>query len=337
MFLGKVTIMQMRIVNYFKKRNGLLFLCALGLCHFGLLNRDSVNGKRFITEKFYQYFLNLKKDDYYNELKDQLTSLYHNINQEINIDYPRSYVEKIQWIKAFEIDSHFSELSDKYKVRKWVAERIGEEYLIPMVGGPWKRGEDIEFDSLPDKYVLKANHGSGMNMIIKDGNSVNRRKIIKRTNAWMDSLFGWNGMEVQYFEIPRRIYAEQYIEQLDGGLLDYKIHCFNGVPKLIQVIGDRDINKHTANEAVYDLDWKRVDLMYHTYKQYDKEISKPAKLEKMLELSTVLSKEFKYVRVDLYLIENNIKFGEMTFTPARGLTKWENKDAENMVGEWIEI
>lgn len=240
----------------------------------------------------------------------------------LDIDNPSTFNEKIQWIKLHGITPLMTKLADKYLAREWIAEKIGEQHLIPLLG-VWDCFDDINFDELPDRFVLKCNHGSGMNLIVKEKKSIDWAKAKTRFDRWMATNYAFqSGFELQYKEIPRKIIAEEYIEEMDGDLLDFKIHCFRGEPRIIQVIGSRDLAQHTAKEAFFDLDWNPVDLMYHTYDSYETLPAKPKNLNELLRIARMLSEEFRYVRVDIYDISGKILFGEMTFTPASGYGKW---------------
>lgn len=277
------------------------------------------------------YYKNVNKSDYESELQEWF-DIYGNKD---SVSHPVTFGGKIQWLKINDNIPIKAQLSDKYEVREWIKEKIGDKYLIPILG-VWDSVDEIDYNKLPDRFVLKANHGSGMNIIVRDKSEINVKKFNNIMSAWMDENFGWVGLELQYTNIKKKIIAEEYIEQMDGNLLDYKIHCFHGVPRIIQVIGNRNLETHTAREAIYDTEWKRNDLMcYPTYNSYENEIRKPDNIDEMLEIARILSKGFKYVRVDLYEIENHIKFGEMTFTPANGIGKWDNEDCEKLVGSWI--
>ena len=212
-------------------------------------------------------------------------------------------------------------------MREWVEKEIGAQYLIPIIA-VWDKVEDIDISLLPEQFVLKSTTGSGRNYIVRDKSKCNWDDIKKTLNLWQKYSFGWDGFELQYVNIPRKIIAEQYIEQIDGNLYDYKIHCFHGEPKLIQVIGDRNLEEHTGKENFYSIEWEKTTLYCHTYNQYEKNIPKPNKLSEMLNLARILSKDFKYVRVDLYDINEEIKFGEMTFTPANGMGIWGGESFE---------
>lgn len=285
---------------------------------------------KFYGFKVKYYYLKLKKEQYHDELIKWLDSL--NIHDDV--DNPHNFNEKIHYLKLYDNSDIKSELSDKFAVRKWIVRNFGEEYLIPLVG-VWNNVDDIDFDSLPESFCLKANHGSNMNLIVRNKDELDIKRTKKILKEWNAYNFGWEGFELQYVHIPRKIIAEQYIKQMDGNLLDYKIHCFHGIPKIIQVIGDRDSATHSGKEAFYDIEWNRCDLMYHTYEQYECDIEKPKQYEEMLRLAKEMSKEFRYVRVDLYEISGQVKFGELTFTPTNGIGLWPNEDANNLVGSWI--
>lgn len=305
-------------------RYGLLEIIQLLLYKNHLLNENISYLRR---EKYYR---KINECEYEKELKDWLNAM----GFEDDTANPQTFNGKIQWLKIHDNIPEKTMLSDKYAVREWIKEKIGEEYLIPLIGS-WDKVEDVEFELLPDQFVFKSNTGSGRNYVVKDKKQCNWNKIKPILKRWQKYSFGWDGLELQYVNIPRKILAEKYIEQIDGNLYDYKIHCFHGEPRLIQVIGDRDLTTHTGKEAFYDTDWKRNDLMYHTYNQYETDIPCPDNLAEMLNIAKILSSDFIYVRVDLYDINGKIKFGEMTFTPANGIGNWGGKLSNNIVGSWI--
>ena len=287
---------------------------------------DAYRGKGRSDEtnrKLYDYFIHLDKSQYKAELQEYLSVFVEN-GENYDLDNPKTFNEKIQWLKLHDSSAIKSKLADKYAVRAWVAEKIGEEYLIPLVGGPWKSGSEIDFDSLPMQFALKGNHGSAMNLIVKDKKKIDYKKATQIADRWMNTLYGWNGMEIHYFDIPRRIIAEKYIEQSDGNLVDYKFHCFNGTPYVLQLMGDRDMNTHKYRMIFLDMDWNKRDVRDYSHEQYEIIPPKPDQYEKMLEIVEKLAAGFKYVRVDLYIIKDQIYFGEMTFTPANGTTTFDN-------------
>lgn len=250
----------------------------------------------------------------------------------------KGFDEKIQWIKLYGYTSLMTKLADKYVVREWVAERIGKEYLIPLLG-VWDSFDEIDFGSLPKEFALKCNHGSGFNLIVHNKDEINFKNERVKFDGWMSENYAFNSFEMQYRDIPRKIIAEKYIQQNDDDLVDYKVHCFNGKPEIIQVIGNRNLQNHTAREAFFDLNWNRNMLMYNTYDQYSVAPEKPAQLLNMLDIARCLSSDFNYSRVDFYIVNGRIFFGEMTFTPASGFGKWKTggRKADLLVGSWIDI
>lgn len=311
---------------YYIKRCGLGYI--VDICKGNGRSRDT-------NKKLYRYFDNLPESQYKEELYKYICTFVQN-GERYNLDHPRTFNEKIQWLKLHDATPMKSRLADKYAVREWITETIGEEYLIPLVGGPWKTGKNINFDLLPMQFALKANHGSGMNLIIKDKSQMNYTEAAKLADTWMETLYGWNGMETHYFEIPRLIFAEQYIEQSDGNLVDYKFHCFNGKPYVLQIIGDRNLNGHKGYEIFVDMNWNKREVGDHSYKQYNEIPSKPKNFEEMTMIAEKLACGFKYVRVDLYVINGKIYFGEMTFTPANGFELW-NDAFQLELGNLIDI
>ena len=272
------------------------------------------------------------------ELIKEITSMYEiEMKHPLDLENPKKFSEKIQWLKIYDNTIEKSILSDKYLVREWIEQKIGAEHLVKLLG-VWNQFEEIDFTKLPNRFCLKMNHGSGMTYVVKDKLNINIKDIQNLFALWLARPFYAETLELQYKNIPRKIIAEEYIEEDDGDLHDYKIHCFNGKPTYIQVIGNRNIRKHTAYEAFYDTNWV-LQPMTATYPKYEKLIEKPRCLEQMIYIAQELSKEFIYVRVDLYVLGNDIiKFGEMTFTPASGFIKWQpNITIDTQIGAMIKL
>ena len=241
-------------------------------------------------------------------------------------------------MKLYDSTYEKTRFADKYLVREWIKETIGERYLVPLLG-VWDRFEDIDFDKLPENYVLKCNHGSGMNLVVK--NNLDKEKARELFDKWMNTNYAFRaGLEMHYADMPRKIIAEKYIEEMDGSLYDYKIHCFGGEPKFIQCIGDRDLKKHTGYQMNYDTEWHELDWTFEDYPRFPYEVAKPVCLDEMLDVAKKLSAGFSYVRVDLYEIKGNVLFGEMTFTPASGNYRYQGsftRDVDMRLGEMIEL
>ena len=257
-------------------------------------------------------------DDILNKIsyKQELQNWYRRVTGKyLNLDNPRTFNEKIQWLKLYDSTPIKTRLADKYLVRDWVKEKIGEQYLIPLLG-VYDKFEEIDFDKLPNQFVIKCNHGSAMNIIVKDKSKLDLNDAKEKLDKWMNTNFAFKyGFELHYRDIEPKIIIEQYMDDGTGDLKDYKYTCFDGKPEFIWIDSDR----HTVHKRnLYDLNWKQ--LPYKVNSKYDtfKSPEKPDCLEKMTELAAKLSKGFPYVRVDFYIINNKIYFGEMTFTSSSG-------------------
>lgn len=284
-------------------------------------------------------------NNYYAELKleECRYAIQFSFKQEghfLDLDNPVTFNEKIQWLKVNGDLQCMAKLADKYLVKQFVEEKLGSSYLVKLLG-VWDNANEINFDKLPNKFVLKCNHGCGYNIIVKDKYKINIDEIKQKLNYWMKEDYGHKGaFEIHYSLIKHKIIAEEYIEQMDGGLYDYKVHCFNGIPRFIQLIGDRDIERHDGRQVVLDTGWNIQEWTFGDYPRYEKKIESPECLKELIEVAKILSKDIIYVRVDLYIIDGQIKVGEMTFTPAGGYYKY-NSDwtprVNYMLGKFINL
>lgn len=249
-----------------------------------------------------------------------------------NIKNPITFYDKIQYLKIHETLKKYSDYVDKYKVREFVKCEIGEEYLIPLLG-VYNKFEEIDFDILPDKFVLKTNNSCGRNIICKNKKDINKKSIKRKLKKWLKEEFYYRFRETQYKDIKPLIICEKYLEDKSGGLMDYKFICSNGEPKYIQVDIDR-YGKH--KQKYFDVEWNELDWSYG-FEKYNGEIKKPENLDKMITIAKRLSSKFNFVRVDLYSVEDKIYFGELTFTPAAGLLIFKPKEVNKIVGDYIDI
>ena len=298
----------------------------LGL-KFSLRNKKKENKVKY---KNYYEFKNCPVEHRPTMLKEW----YFNCTGEtLDLENPQTYNEKIQWLKLYDSTPLKTRLADKYLVREWVKEKIGEKYLIPLLG-VWDKFDDIDFDKLPNQFVLKCNHGSGYNIIVKDKTKLNLKEAKNKINEWMNEDFAFRcGFEMHYSAIPHKIIAEKYIEQVDNQVYDYKFICFNGEPKLILVDKDR-FTQHKRN--IYDLNWNLQDMKFE-FENSQINDKKPYNLLKMIEFSKILSKDFPLVRVDFYECHNQLFFGEMTFTPDSGINNISPKKLSYELGLLIEL
>ncbi len=236
----------------------------------------------------------------------------------LDLEHPRTFSEKVQWLKIYDATPLKTRLCDKYLVREWVKRRVGEEYLVPLLG-VWKRFDDIDFDALPDRFVLKTNHSSGWNIIVRDKSRLNRFRARMLMNKWMATDFAYfMGFEMHYSHVKRRIIAEEYLG--DGRPLDdYKVICFHGEPYVIWIDTGR-YGDHRRN--LYDFDWK---LQPYTMlvPNVDGEVPPPVNLKKMREIARILSRGFILARIDFFEVEGRLYFGEITFTSGSGLSDFD--------------
>lgn len=266
------------------------------------------------------------------EICKNLEEIYHKrVGLPLDLNNPRTYTAKIQRRKIYGMKPIFSELSDKYAVRAWVAERIGENYLIPLCG-MWESFDQINFSDLPDKFVLKTNNASGTNYIVSDKKSINLKLLKRKFDYWMKMEYWFAyGYEMQYKFIPPKIIAETYIQPECGAtdLRDYKFLCFDGKVCFIWVDEGR---YHNHRRFIFDSEWNLMPFnqMYPVEQQ---SIKRPDNLKEMITIAEKLATGFDHVRVDLYNNNGKIYFGEMTFTNGSGFeaivpSEWDEKLGE---------
>lgn len=240
--------------------------------------------------------------------------------RKLNLRKPKTLADKVSYIELHKQSELASLCTDKWEVRSYVANKGLQDILVPVVGGVWNCVEEIDFNKLPSSYVIKATHGCKMNYIVQNKDKLDTIKCKKTLNKWLKTTYGTYSLEPHYFSITHRLYAEAYIEELDG-LIDYKFHCIHGEPEFVLVCSDRihNGNKGTSVKLdLFDMEWKPISGL----RPYGKEvlgngdIVRPLLFEKMKEIAMELAKDFPFVRVDLYQIQDKILFGELTFSPA---------------------
>ena len=259
------------------------------------------------------------------------------MGKKLNLKNPQTLNEKLQWLKLYNRKPEYTMMVDKVEVRKYIAEKLGKEYLIPCLG-VWDKVEDIDFDKLPQQFVLKCNHNSGKGMCLcKDKSQLDIEKVKKELKKGLKEKYFYHGREWPYKNVKPKIIAEKYMVDESGiELKDYKIHCFNGEPHFILVCDGR-FSKEGLTEDFYDTSWEHIDVKRPKIPNKSVHHPKPLLLDKMLELSKVLAKNIPFSRIDFYVIKNNIYFGEITFFPASGLTKFEPEKWNDIWGDLIKI
>lgn len=252
----------------------------------------------------------------------------------LNLSNPKSYNEKIQWLKLYDRNPLYTKLVDKYAVKKWVADKIGDEYVIPTLG-VWKSPKDIDFDKLPKQFVLKTTNGGGGDVVIcRDKSKFDRAWAVKHLNQGLKKSIYNKLREWPYKNVPPRIIAEKYLEEDCGQLKDYKFFCFDGNVKFLEVDFDR-FTEHHRN--IYDENMSLLPFAIHYPTKLDVNLAKPLNFDKMLEIARLLSAELSHVRVDLYNVSGKIYFGEMTFYHGSGYRKMNPAEWDYKCGEFLNL
>jgi hypothetical protein len=252
----------------------------------------------------------------------------------LNLKKPQTFTEKMQWLKLYEHTDLLTICADKLAVRRYVREKIGGKYLLPLIYHTDKV-KDIHFDEFPAiPVVIKVNHNSGGTIIVKDKNAVNFKKLRLELKIQLKSNYFYSSGEWQYKNIKPCILIEKLLQDDTGNdiLNDYKIHCFNGKPQYIQTFFDRETE---IKENWYDREWNPLDVYDKTPKK--RQVPKPELLGDLLEIASILSKDFIYVRVDLYISQNQIYFGELTFHPASGFMKFQPQEFDRILGDKLKL
>ncbi|WP_272152049.1 ATP-grasp fold amidoligase family protein [Tenacibaculum aiptasiae] len=258
------------------------------------------------------------------------------VGEELNLDNPSSFNEKIQWLKLYDFKPEYTQMVDKYEVRNYVAERIGEEYLIPLIGGPWNNFEEINFELLPNRFVLKCTHDSGGVVICTDKSKFDKSSAREKINNSLNRNYYWGGREKVYKDIKPRIIAENYLVNEEGAeLKDYKIMVFNGKAKCSFVCSER-FSGDKLKVTFFDLNWNRLPFE-RRYPQSSVSVKRPENYKLMIELAETLANKILFNRVDFYELNGRVYFGEMTFYPGGGLECFNPKEWDTIMGGWLEL
>lgn len=254
--------------------------------------------------------------------------------KKLDLEAPQTFNSKLQWLKLYDRRPEYTIMVDKYAAKKWVADRIGEQYVIPTLG-VWNHFDEIDFNRLPNRFVLKCTHDSGGLVIVRDKNNLDKRAARHKIEKCLRRNFYYTGREWPYKNVPSRIIAEPYLTDESGvELKDYKIFNFDGTPNLIQVDYGR-FAKHKRN--LYTTDWKYIEAAIQYPTDPTHQIAEPKKLDKMLELAHKLSEGFPHVRTDFYNIEGRILFGELTLNHGSGFEKFTPPELAVKMGQWLTL
>ena len=300
-------------------------LVELGINEKNIVIYNSLSNSEYV----YEYVKKLDEKEYPRVIE----SLYYKeFGHKIDLKNPKTYNEIINWEKLYLKEPIRTELADKEKVRDWVSKQIGHEHLTKRYG-LWDDPMDINFDELPSSFVLKLNNGSGRNILVKDKSKLDIPSTIKTLNEWKNINYAFTALELHYKDIVPKIICEEYLKDLAETIYDYNIYCFHGEPKYIWCI--KGSHRPNCQASFYDLNWEMQPFSYG-YPKDEIKAPKPEKLDEMLELSRILCKQFKHVRVDWYSMpDGRLLFGEITFTSWAGLNKFTPEKYDLEFGKLI--
>ena len=282
-----------------------------------------------------QYALALKHPKWFSDKQFLKIVFRECIGTELNLEHPKTFSEKLQWLKLYDRNPEYTKMVDKYEAKKYVAGIIGEEYIIPTLA-VYNNTSEIDLDALPDKFVLKCTHDSGSVAICKDKKTFQKREAFAMLEKGLSKNYFWQNREWPYKNVKPRIIAETYMEDIETQeLRDYKFFCFSGEVKYCQVISGR----HSAMCIdFFDHDWNHQPfhgLIYHPFAE--EAIERPKQLEKMWQAAAMLAKDKAFSRIDFYEVGDNVYFGEITFFPASGFGGFYPDEWNLKFGEWLHL
>ncbi|PWH84528.1 glycosyltransferase [Algibacter marinivivus] len=260
----------------------------------------------------------------------------HHTGKKLNLNNPVEFNEKIQWYKVFYHPKILTQLVDKYGVREYVESKIGAQYLNKLYG-VYDSPEEINYDELPNKFIVKATHASSYNLIVRDKEKLNKVKTTKLFKKWLaKSQYYRTGQEWAYKNVKPRLIAEKLLKDEGGiSLIDYKFYCFSGEAKFLEVHLDRE---QDHKRGFYDFNFEPLPYRYVSLKKsISSKVEKPSNFDEMRKLSEVLAANFPFVRVDFYSIEGKTIFGEMTFYPSDGRKDFIPDEYNKIIGDYIKL
>lgn len=287
-------------------------------------------------------FLTLGHREWFNWISDKTylkIAYWARMHKRLNLDNPQTFSEKLQWMKLYDRNPLYTKLVDKYEVKPIVEKRIGSQYIIPTLG-VWNSIEEVDWKGLPNQFVIKATHDSGGVVICKDKATFNIEEAISLLKGAGKKNYARFSKEYVYYDVPHRFLEQKFMLPSDASinddLSDYNFYCFNCEPKYCQVIRDRN-TKETID--FYDMEWNHMDFvgLNLVAKNGTKPVPCPKKLDEMIGVCRNLSKNIPFVRVDLYVIDGNVYFGEITFYPASGLGLFTPAEWNLKLGEMIKL
>lgn len=298
------------------------------------LNKTHSSHKMNKLDKFLFWFLSasskfIKSDELYVKMQ-----FYLSMHKKLNLNPPQTFNEKLQWLKLHDRHESHTQLVDKYEVKKVVEKLLGKEFIIPTIG-IYNNFDEIDANSLPDKFVIKCTHNSGNVCICKDKKTFDWNVARKKITKSLKHNFFWTSREYPYKNVKPRIIIEENINDSDTkSINDYKFFCFNGEPKMLLIASNREVD---VKFDLFDMEFNHCPFK----KTYDNlattPLQKPALFEELKEVAAKLSKGFPHVRIDLYQVGNKIYFGEYTFFDNAGYEGFVPEKWDTIIGDWIDL
>lgn len=255
------------------------------------------------------------------------------IGKKLDLNNPKTFNEKLQWLKLYDRNPEYTKMVDKYEVKKYVADIVGEEYIIPTIG-VYEKFEDINFDELPKQFVMKCTHDSGSTIVCKNKDEFDIESAKDKIEKGLKQNFFYLAREWPYKNVKPRIIIEKYmVDESETELKDYKLFCFEGETKVILVCSDRTSK---LKETFYDSEWNLIDLIEGNHPR-EENIEKPFNLQKMKKIAGMLAKNIPFVRVDFYEINSKVYFGELTFYPRGGYEEFSPEEYDRILGDMISL
>jgi len=284
-------------------------------------------------------FMTLAKMGFYNSMPDDeyLKRMYKSyFGKDLNLDVPTTFNEKLQWLKIHDRKSQYTMMVDKYESKKFIASVIGDQFVFPTIG-VWEKFEDINFDTLPNQFVLKCTHDSGGLIICRDKEKFNKRVARKKINGCLRHNYFWFGREWPYKNVKPRIIAEKYMEDsITHDLRDYKFFTFNGVSKALFIATDRQTKGENTKFDFFDMDFKHLNIR-NGHPSASTPPKKPENFEKMRLLAERLSVDIPQLRIDFYEVNGRAYVGELTFSHWSGFIPFEPEEWDRVFGDWIKL
>ena len=296
--------------------------------------------KQFIRDKEWRKYFFIRLSDrifHYSDRKYLEHLFYAKNGYSPNFDDPKTICEKLNWLKLYNRRPEYTAMVDKYEVKKYVAEKVGKQYIVPLLG-VYNSFNEIDFDSLPEQFILKCTHNSGSFVVCKDKRTFDKENARKILSNGLNQNYFNAGREWVYKDVKPRIIAEEFIPALGArDSLEYKLTVCNGIVKMITICtGIAHSSFENRNNDNYDRDWNFLPF-YVNYKNTGKVIDKPAFMDEMIDVAEKLGAGIPYVRVDFYYVDGKVLFGEMTFYTWSGFMHFTPPEYDQIMGEWIQL